>query len=186
MYRNESLARETQVDALRGDLATLKAELEEAQRARQDALAQLERIRDGVEIDPALESQREYRWLLRGLRALGGVAALGIVIGLVPLLSRIIEAPLLNLQGLRNLQWHLVHGSGLVGVAAAGFIVMLASPWLLIPLLAVRGLVRHRRSGWTLGVIACALFFPTPLLPFAVAGLVTLYSNRVRKSYLAR
>jgi hypothetical protein len=186
MYRNETLARETQVDALRGDLAAIRAALEDAHRARADAIAQLERLRDGVEVDPALETERSYRWLLRGLRALGAIAALAILLGLVPLLSAIIESPLLTMQGVRNFGFHVMHGRGLVGLAAAGFVVVLASPWLVLPLLSARGLGRHRRSGWTIGVVACALFLPTPLLPVAVAGLVTLFSSRVRTSYLAR
>ncbi len=186
MYRNESLARETQVDALRGDLAALKSHLEDAHRAREAALAQLDRIREGVEVDPALETDSGYQWTLRGLRALAVVAALTIAIGLVPLLSAIIEAPLLTAQGVRNLAFHVLHGRGLVGLAAAGFVVIVASPWLLLPLLSARGLARHRRSGWTLGVVACALFLPTPLLPVAVCGLVVLLSSRVRKAYFAR
>lgn len=186
MYRDEALARETQVDALRGDLAALKAHLADAHRARADALAQLERIRDGVEVDPALETDAGFRWTLRGFWALAATAAVALVVGLVPLLSTIIEAPLLTAQGVRNLEFHLMHGRGLVGLAAAGFVVVLASPWLLLPLLSARGLARHRRSGWTLGVVASALFLPTPLLPIAVCVLVVLFSSRVRKAYFAR
>lgn len=186
MYRNETLARETQLDALRGEFAALKAHLAAAEREREEAIARLERIRDGVEVDPALETDPRYRRLLRGLRVLGAVAGLAILIGLVPLLSAILEAPLITAQGVRNFSFHILHGRGLVGLAAAGFVVMLASPWLVLPLLSARGLARHRRSGWTLGVVACVLFLPTPLLPGAVYGLVLLFSNRVKKTYFAR
>jgi len=185
MYRNESLAQVTHIDALREDVTQLRARLDEAQQARERALAQLERIRDGVEVDPALETEPIYRRLLGGLRVAGLLAATAIAIGLVPLLSRVLQAPLLSTQGLRNFWFHLVHGRGVVALAAAGFAIVVASPWLVIPLLAARDLRRHRRAGWTLGVVACALYLPTPLLPLAVYGLVLLYSSRIRKAYLA-
>jgi hypothetical protein len=185
MYRNEGLANALHIDALRDDVAALSARLAEAERARERALAQLERIRDGVEVDPALETEPSYRRLLGGLRVVGALAALALAIGLVPLLAHLVEAPLLTARGVANLVFHVTRGHGLVGLGAAGFVVMVASPWLALPLLAARGLVRHRRSGWTLGVIACALYLPTPLLPLAVYGLVLLYSSRVRRAYLA-
>lgn len=186
MYRNESLAQVTQIDSLRGDLADMRATLAAAEEARREALAELERVRDGVELDPEIEQDRGYRWLVRGLRALGACAALALVVALVPLLSRIVAEPLLTSQGVANLAFHLQHGRGLIGLAATGFVLVLVSPWLVVPLLAVRGLARHRRSGWTLGVVACALFLVTPLLPAAVGGLLLLYSSRVRRMYLAR
>lgn len=185
MYRNETLAQVTHIDALREDVAQLRARLDEAQHAKERALAQLERIRDGVEVDPALETEPSYRRLLGGLGFAGTLAAIAIAVGLVPLLSRIVAAPLWSAQGVRNLWFHLEHGNGVVALAAAGFAIVVASPWLVIPLLAARHLHHHRRAGWTLGVVACVLYLPTPLLPFAVYGLVLLYSSRIRKAYLA-
>jgi hypothetical protein len=186
MYRNESLAQITQIDELRGDLAAMHAAVEASERARADALAELERLRDGVELDPEIEHDRGYRWLVRGLRAFVACAAVGLVLALVPLLCRIVAEPMLTAQGLSNLAFHLQHGRGLIGLAATGFVLVCASPWIVVPWFAVRGLARHRRAGWTLGVAACAMFLVTPLLPLAVVGLQLLYSSRVRRMYLAR
>ncbi len=100
MCRDEGLARETQVDALRGDLAALRDHLADAHRAREAA-----------------------------------VAALAIAAGRVPLLSAIIEDPLLTPQGVA---FHILYGHGLIGLAAAGFVIVLASPRLLLPWLSAR------------------------------------------------
>jgi hypothetical protein len=186
MYRSQSLALTTHVDALRGDLDDLRASLAAAEAARAEALAELERVRDGVELDPDLEKDARYRRLLSGLRVLVVVALLGLVIAIVPLLSALVADPLLTPQGWQNLVFHVVHGRGLVGIAAAGFVVAIASPWIVVPILAVRGLRRHRRAGWMLAVASAWLWLPTPLLPLALWALVTLHSSRIRAVYFAR
>jgi len=183
MYRDQALARETQVVALRDQLDDLQAELDRTRRAREEAVVALERIRDGVHVDPALESEPSYRRLLMDMRVLAAIAAIVIAASLVPLTSELVAPPRFDLRGLQNFAYHLQHGRGLVGIAAAGFVVVLASPWVIVPLLSARGLARHRRAGWTLAVIACVIFLPTPLFPAAALGMVELFSRRIRKAY---
>ena len=68
---------------------------------------------------------------------------------------------------------------------ATGFVVVLCSPWVLLPWLGVRGLDRQRRWGWTLAVAGACIFLPTPALPVAVLALLVLFSARVRRVFFA-
>lgn len=186
MYRDALLAADSQIEALRTRLAQTERNLEEIERARQQAEADLVRVREGVDPDPALHDDLSYRRTRLGLIALGlSAVALGcIVIRLV--LSRWMPDPMLTASGVRNFAWSVMHGSGVEAIAATGFIGVLVAPWWLAPILALRGLSLQRRWGWMLGVIACCLFLPTPLLPVAAFGISVLLSQRVRRVFFPR
>lgn len=185
MYRDALLAADSQIEALRTRLAHNEQELRRIDEARARAEADLVRVREGVDPDPDLHHEPAYLRTRLGLYALmlsaGAVGVL--VIHLV--LSRWMPDPRFDLTGLRNFAWSVLHGGGIEGIAATGFIAVLLSPWLLAPLLALRGLSLQRRWGWMLAVVACALFLPTPLLPFSVFGLSVLFSKRIRRVFFS-
>ena len=183
MYRDAHLAAHAQIHSLERELRDVARERAALQHERDRALLELQRTRDGVDPDPALESDVGFRRARAILAVLGVLAALAMLAGLVPLLSSLVADPLPTAQGLRNFEWHLLHGRGLVGLAAAGFVLVLASPWLVLPWLGRRGLTASRRWGWTLSVAGCALFVPTPLLPLAALALSVLLGKRVRKAF---
>ena len=183
VYRDTQLAAHAQIHTLERALGDVERERAALEHERDRARLELQRTRDGVDPDPALETDVGFRRARTVLSVLGILAALAMIAGLLPLLSSLVADPLLDAQGLRNFGWHVVHGRGLVGLAAAGFVLMLASPWLVLPWLGRRGLSQTRRWGWTLGVAACALFLPTPLLPLAAFALSVLCSRRVRKVF---
>lgn len=183
MYRDTSLAAHAQIHTLERALADAERERTALEVERDRARLELSRTRDGVDLDPALETDASFRRARSSLAVLGALAAVAMVAGLVPLLSALVADPLLDAQGLRNFGWHVMHGRGLVGLAAAGFVLVLASPWLVLPWLGRRGLIETRRWGWTLSVAACALFVPTPLLPLAAFVLSVLCSRRVRSVF---
>lgn len=183
MYRDAHLARRAHLDTLARELADAEHARERMRAERDRALLELQRTRDGVDPDPALEADPAYRRVRSVLAVLGALAALGMVVALVPLVSSLVAEPLLTSDGLRNFGWHLAHGRGLVGLGATGFVLVLASPWLVLPWLGRRGLSATRRWGWTLSVAGSALFVPTPLLPLAAFALSVLCSRRVRRVF---
>lgn len=183
MYRDAGLASHAQIDALSRDLAVLERERAELRDERDRARIELQRVRDGVDPSPALDTNVSYRRARTVLGALAVIAALGMTAAIVPLCSSLVASPLFTSEGLRNFGWHLEHGRGLVGLAAAGFVLVLSSPWLLLPWLGRRGLGQTRRWGWTLSVAGCVLFLPTPLLPLAAFALSVLVSRPVRSTF---
>lgn len=183
MYRDAHVAAHAQIHSLARELADVERERAALRAERDRALLELQRTRDGVDPDPALETDVGFLRARRVLGVLGVLAALAMLAGLVPLLSALVADPMLDAQGLRNFAWHVLHGRGLVGLAAAGFVLILASPWLVLPWLGRLGLGASRRWGWILSVAGCALFVPTPLLPLAGFALSVLLGKRVRKVF---
>ncbi len=186
MYRDALLAADSQIEALRTRLARSEQEVLRIEEARARAEADLARVREGVDPDPDLHHEPSYRRTRLGLYALVlSATALGcIVIRLV--LSRWMPDPMFSSPGLRNFAWSVMHGSGIEAIAATGFVAVLVSPWVLAPLIALRGLSLQRRWGWTLAVVACALFLPTPLLPLSAFGMSVLFSQRIRRVFFPR
>lgn len=180
MYRDGTTA---ELQVLRTDLARTEAARAELERQRAAALVELRRLREGVQPDETLERDPAYRRMRVGLSVLGVVGALGLLGSLQTVSTWAVAEPLWNAQGLRNFYWHVVHGRGLVGLAAAAFVVLSALPWAVLPFVARRGLGHDRRWGWIAAVASSAVFVPTPLLPVAVLCLVVLFSKRVRAVY---
>jgi hypothetical protein len=183
MYRDAGLATHVQIDSLSRELADAERERQELRAERDRARIELQRVRDGVDPSPELETDTSYRRARTVLGVLSVIAAISMAAAIIPLCSSLVAEPLLDAQGLRNFGWHLAHGRGLVGLAAAGFVLVLSSPWLLLPWLGRRGLCDMRRWGWTLSVAGCALFLPTPLLPLAAFAMSVLLSRPVRSAF---
>lgn len=182
MYRDGTNA---ELQALRVDLARTEAARAELARQRADALAELHRMREGIGRDDALATHPPYRRMRLGLLVLGIVGVLTVAVALPYVLTWAVAEPMLDVQGLRNFVWHVRHGRGLVGIAATGFVLALAVPWAVLPLLGRRGLLRERRWGWVAALAGSIVFLMTPALPIAVLCLVVLLSPRVRAVYLA-
>jgi hypothetical protein len=185
MYRDALLAADSQIEALRTRLARSEEEVARIAEARARAEADLVRVREGVDPDPSLHHDRSYKQTRMGFYALVLCSLILFCVVIELVLSRWMPDPMLSLSGLRNFAWSVQHGGGIEAIAATGFIAVLLSPWLLSPLLALRGLSLQRRWGWMLGVVACCLFLPTPLLPFSTYGLTVLFSKRVRSVFFA-
>ena len=185
MYRDALLAADSQIEALRARLARTEADLADATRERERAHTELERLKEGVAPDPALAEESDYRWTRRGLRGLGALALVATAYAVLEVSSRWMPAARLDAAGLRNFVWSVEHGHGVMALAATGFVVVLCSPWVLLPWLGVRGLDRQRRWGWTLAVAGACIFLPTPALPVAVLALLVLFSARVRRVFFA-
>lgn len=180
MYRDGTTA---ELQVLRTDLARTEAARVELERQRAAALAELRRLKEGVQPDETLERDPAYRRMRIGLIVLGTVGAIVLLGSLETVSSWAVAEPLWNAQGLRNFYWHIAHGRGLVGLAAAGFVVVAALPWAALPFVARRGLAGDRRWGWIAAVASSAVFVPTPLLPISVLCLAVLFSKRVRAVY---
>lgn len=180
MYRDGTTA---ELEALRTDLARAEAARAELDRQRTAALAELRRLKEGVRPDEALEREPGYRRMKVGLAALGGVGALALAGSLRPILTWAVAEPLLTAQGVRNFVWHVLHGRGVVGLAAAAFVLLTAAPWAALPFVGRMGLARERRWGWITAVASTVVFLPTPLLPLALMCLSVLLSKRVRAVY---
>lgn len=185
MYRDALLAADSQIEALRARLARTEANLADVTRERERAQIELERIKEGVDPDPTLGEESDYRWTRRGLGALGALALIATAYAVLEVVSRWMPAARLDLAGLRNFLWSIQHGQGVMALSATGFVVVLCSPWVLLPWLGVRGLDRQRRWGWTLAVAGACIFLPTPALPVAALALVVLFSRRVRRVFFA-
>jgi hypothetical protein len=186
MYRDALLAADSQIEALRTRLARTEAALTDAQEERERTLAELERVKEGVDPDPTLAEEARYEWTRRGLWALGTVASIAVVAVARWVLSQWMPDPMPTPTGLRNLAWSVEHGQGVMALAATGFVVVVCLPWVILPFLGASGLERRRRWGWTLAVAGCVLFLPTPMLPVAAFGLAFLVSQRVRRVFFAR
>ncbi len=185
MYRDALLAADSQIEALRTRLARTEADLADTRQERERTLAELERIKEGVDPDPSLAEEPRYAWTRRGLLALGTAAFLAVIAVVRLVLLRWMPDPLPTPVGLRNFAWSVEHGQGVMALSATGFVVVVCLPWVLLPFLGARGLERQRRWGWTLAVAGCAIFLPTPLLPVAAFGLMFLVSQRVRRVFFA-
>lgn len=185
MYRDALAAADAQNEVLRARLSRSQADLETSREAFEQLRAQLERLRSGVAPDPMLADEPGYVLTRRALLVGATLAAL-VVIALVTVAAlHWMPEPRLDLQGLRNFVWSLQHGRGVLVLAGTSFVALVSLPWVLVPWLGARGLHRQRRWGWTLAVVACWLFLPTPLLPAAAFGLVVLHSQRVRAVFFA-
>ncbi len=183
MYRDGQTA---EIESLRTEVSRAEAAHAELAR-RQDALrAELHRLKEGVEPDATLAEHRPYRRMRLVLLALAVVASLGLVLALKQVLAWAVAEPLLTMQGLRNFGWSVVHGRGVLGIAATGFALIVLMPWVCLPLVGRRGLKGEHRWGWLSAVAGAALFVPTPLMPLAVFALVVLFSRRVRAVYFPK
>ena len=60
MYRHDRVAAHAHIQSLSLHLTSLQARLAEAERAREDALAELDRTREGIGDDPELASTPAY------------------------------------------------------------------------------------------------------------------------------
>jgi hypothetical protein len=185
MYRDALLAADSQIEALRTRLARTEAALDDARRAREQTLADLDRIKEGVDPDPTLAEESRYVWTRRGLLTLGTVASIAVVALVRLVAARWMPDPMPSPTGVRNLAWSVANGHGVMALAATGFVVVLGMPWVLLPFLGASGLERRRRWGWTLAVAGCVLFLPTPMLPIAAFGLAFLVSQRARRVFFA-
>lgn len=183
MYRDGTTA---ELEVLRSRAARA-AVAEEALRLEREALrAELRRLKEGVEHDPELDAHVPYRRMRLSLAACGALAALVLLAGLHHVGAWAVADPMWSMQGLRNFAWHVAHGRGLQGIAAVGFVVVLALPWVALPILGFRGMRQERRWGWLCAVAGATLFLPTPLAPVAIHALAVLLSQRVRKVYFPR
>ena len=185
MYRDALLAADSQIEALRTRLARTEADLADTRQERERTLAELERIKEGVDPDPTLAEEARYAWTRRGLLALGTAACVAVVAILRLVLARWMPDPMPSAAGLRNFAWSVENGQGVMALAATGFVVVVCMPWVLLPFLGAHGLERQLRWGWTLAVVGCVLFLPTPLLPIAAFGLAFLVSQRVRRVFFS-
>lgn len=180
MYRDGQTA---EIETLRNDIARSDA-ARVALLAQQDALRkELHRIKEGVAPDPALGAHAPYRRMQAVLLVLAVVASVLLTFGLKYVLAWAVADPLFTMQGLRNFGWSVVHGRGIIGIAATGFVLLVTMPWVLLPVLGRRGLKGEHRWGWLSAVAGAALFLPTPLMPLAVFALSVLFSKRVRAVY---
>ncbi|UJR83896.1 hypothetical protein [Sandaracinus amylolyticus] len=184
MYRHPRVADQAQIAALRTEIAELRAALEASERARRELDEALVRAREGVSSEGMVEHdepQLRARSALLGLGALGAILVAGTIVVVLMLAA---ETPMLSLQGMRNLAWML--RAGVLGstLSAVGGAFVLALPWLVLPWVAAVGLQRVRRWGWYAGVVALALYVPTPLCFIAIPGLMALCTARVRAAYL--
>ena len=186
MYRDALLAADSQIETLRTRLSRAEADLADTRRERERTLAELERIKEGVDPDPTLAEESRYAWTRRGLLALGTVAVIAIGALVRWVLARWMPDPLPTPAGLRNFAWSVEHGQGVMALAATGFVIVICMPWVLLPFLGASGLERQRRWGWTLAVAGCVAFLPTPMLPIAAFGLAFLVSQRVRRVFFSR
>lgn len=133
MYRHDRVAAHAHIECLRTRVGELAARLEASERERARSEAALDRLREGIGHDPGLPADRQYRFTLHGLRILGVMGLCGVAAVLVPLFLRTFEDPLLSWQGVLNLAYHFREGDGFFGLASAGAIVALGSPWLALP-----------------------------------------------------
>jgi hypothetical protein len=180
VYRDGTTA---EIEVLRSQ-ASRAAAAQQALRAEREALrAELRRIKEGIEHDPALEADVPYRRMRVALATCGALAACLLAAGVSRIAAWAVADPMWSMQGLRNFAWHVAHGRGLQGIAATGFVLLLAVPWVALPLLGRRGMRRERRWGWLASVAGAVLFLPTPLAPLAIYALAVLCSRRVQKVY---
>ncbi len=186
MYRAQQLAARANIDSLRSDVGERARRFADAEARFRASEAELDRLREGIGDDPDLLEDRRYRWTQTGLRALGAIGLAGLLVGLVPLFHRFFGEPYLTWQGVVNLGFHFRDGDGFAGLASAGAVLMLASPWLVLPWLGAIGLRRQRRWGWALANIGALLYLPTPLMPLSILAMMVLWSGRVRALYFPR
>lgn len=183
MYRHPRVAEQAQVQALRADLGELREKLASIARERDTARAELERMREGIDYDPAIDAHRGFVLTRRGMGVLVAIGAALVSSAVAATLVAFFDAPLLTMRGVENAFFHLQHGRGALGVAYASLLALVASPWIVAPALAARGLRAHRVWGWVMAVLSCLLYLPTPMLPLSAIGLGVLLSRRVRRVY---
>jgi len=180
MYRDGQTA---EIESLRNDVARNDAARAELLRQQVALRAELHRLKEGVEPDATLGRHVPYQRMQKVLLALAIVASIALTLGLRHVLAWAVAEPLMTMQGVRNFGWSVMHGRGVLGIAATGFALTITMPWVLLPVLGRRGLTGDHRWGWLSAVAGAALFVPTPLMPLAVFALSVLFSKRVRAIY---
>lgn len=156
-----------------------------AERALTDARERLARLRDGV----AEEDDLDAVGFLHNVRALQVTALLGLLCALCAAFffaGSYFPEPQLSLEGLRNAAWIVRHKEGVVGLAGAAAILVLGSPWAVLPFVGAVGLSRRRRWGWLISMVAALLYLPTPAFPLSLVVLRHLAGADVRSVFLSR
>lgn len=184
-YRDTGLAMSVRVHALDRELGDTRVRAELAERAHAELLEKLERLRGGVAETDDLDELGLLRWR----RSLLGLAVAGVVaagFGAALFAAAYFPDPYLSWQGVLNAAWIVRNGVGATGLLGAATIVAAASPWFVLPWLGARGLQRRRRWGWISAVVACALWFPTPLILVSVYSLSRLFRASTLRVFFHR
>lgn len=184
MYRADEEALRARLEVTERALAERARRAAEAERALAETRERLARLRDGVAEEDDLDAGGLGRYV-RALQGAGVVGLGGAVVAAVLFAATYFPSPDLTLDGVRNAAWIVRHEEGLVGLSGAAAILVLASPWAVLPIAGAVGVARRRRWGWLVSIVAALLFLPTPAFPMSLLVLRHLFSARIRQVFFA-